>query len=831
LAPAGRKGIISAPKASNKPTYVTSRILPAKEDKAMRRLVTFCTVLAQIATLTVTVEAAGSAEAHPHTAPAAQVVHAAAAKTSREIFGYAMSGSLGDPNWGYTSWNWSLLTTVAYFAIHIADDGSFVSDSDLTTWNSDLVTGMLSTAHASGAKVLMTIDLQDFAPGNPHMCAALANRTTTVAQTVAAVRARGADGVSVDFEGLNGTCPNGQTSRSMMVDFTGQLRAALGTGSYLSVSTYASSASDALGFFDIAGMSPYVDSFFVMAYDLEYANYRRSPIYCYTFCLGPTAPLSGYYYNDTSTASEYVSVVPASQVILGVPYYGRKACVGSAAFNPYPAGPVSVDTYLDLAAEITDPSVRPGSYVSRVDSYDPTGQEQWNTWYNTSLGCERELYIDSAASLGAKYDLINRYGLRGAGIWALNYGGGAPELWSALRTHFAACTGATAAPSLASPQAVGAQVQIPAAATGCASPLYQYWILPPGGSWSMAQAYSPSTTFNWTTSGLAPGSYRVSVWARDVNSQNAYDAFSAFQYSLTPACSTASASTVPSQATNAGNNVTITVVASACPNPTYEFWVLPPGGIWTLARPYASGNAFTFATAGRPAGAYRFSVWARDAGSPNAYDAFSAFQYTLNSTCSSTAASTVPSQATIPGNNVTITAAASGCGSPLYEFWVLPPGGTWTLAQGYSTSASLKWSSAGKASGSYRFSVWARDASSAASYDSFSAFVYTLLPACSSVGVSTLPSTAAGVGNNVTVTASVSGCSSPLYEFWLQSPGGTWTMVQGYAASPIFKWVTAGKAKGTYRFSVWARDASSPGYSGSPPYTYDAFNAFAYSLV
>jgi len=797
----------------------------------MRRLVTFCTVIAQIATVTVTVEAAGTAEAHPRTAPAAQAIHATAGKPSREIFGYAMSGSLGDPNWGYTSWNWSLLSTVAYFAIHIADDGTLVSDSGLTTWNSSVVTGMMSTAHASAAKVLLTIDLQDFAAGNPHMCAGLANRSTTVSQTVAAVRARGADGVSVDYEGLNGTCPNGETARSMMVDFVSQLRAALGIGSYLSVSTYASSASDPLGFFDIAGMGPYVDSFFVMAYDLEYANYRRSPTYCYTFCLGPTAPLSGYYYNDTSTASEYVSVVPASQVILGVPYYGRKACVGSAALNPYPAGPVSADTYLDLAAEITDPSVLPGSYVSRVDTYDPAGQEKWDTWWNTSLGCERELYIDDAASLGLKYDLVNRYGLRGAGIWALNYGGGAPELWNALRSHFAACAGATAAPSLASPEPVGAQIQIPAAATGCANPLFQYWVLPPGGTWTVAQPYSSSTTFRWSTSGLTPGSYRVSVWARDAGSQNAYDAFSAFQYTLTPTCSSMVASTVPSQATSAGNNVTITGAASGCSNPNYEFWVLPPGGPWTLGRAYAANPAFTWATAGRPGGSYRFSVWARDASSSNAYDTFSAFQYTLTSTCSSTIASTVPSQATIPGNNVTITAAASGCGTPLYEFWVLPPGGLWALAQGYSTSASFKWGSAGKASGSYRFSVWARDASSTASYDSFSAFGYTLLPVCSSVSVSTLPSTAAGVGNNVTVTASAAGCSSPVYEFWLQSPGGTWSMVQSYSASPVFKWVTAGKAKGTYRFSVWARDASSPGYSGTPPYTYDAFNAFAYSLV
>ena len=36
------------------------------------------------------------------------------------------------------------------------------------------------------------------------------------------------------------------------------------------------------------------------------------------------------------------------------------------------------------------------------------------------------MYWDDATALGNKYDLVIRDGLRGAGIFALNYGGGAP---------------------------------------------------------------------------------------------------------------------------------------------------------------------------------------------------------------------------------------------------------------------------------------------------------------------------------------------------------------------------------------------------------------------
>src|SRR5207249_1890474 len=43
-------------------------------------------------------------------------------------------------------------------------------------------------------------------------------------------------------------------------------------------------------------------------------------------------------------------------------------------------------------------------------------------------------------SLGHKYDLVNADNLRGVGMWNLNYGGGAPELWNLLAAKFTATT-------------------------------------------------------------------------------------------------------------------------------------------------------------------------------------------------------------------------------------------------------------------------------------------------------------------------------------------------------------------------------------------------------
>jgi hypothetical protein len=61
-------------------------------------------------------------------------------------------------------------------------------------------------------------------------------------------------------------------------------------------------------------------------------------------------------------------------------------------------------------------------------------------------------------------------------------------------------------------------------------------------------------------------------------------------------------------------------------------------------------------------------------------------------------------------------------------------------------------------------------------------------------------------------------------------PGGIWTLVRAYATSPTFKWSSTGKPVGSYRFSVWARNAASPGINGSKPNTFDSYGAFQYTI-
>ncbi len=402
------------------------------------------------------VAAAPTGPLRPFTSAPQMAAVGGAGGPQREVFGFGLLSSLADPYLGYPSWNFSLLTTVAVFGLHVNDDGTLATDSGWNVWNSSQLTGLITTAHNAGTKVVLTIILQDFSSGTPHMCAGLKNRATTVTQTVAQVAAKGVDGVNVDYEGLQGTCANGENPRADMTDLAHRLQAALPAASYLSIDTYASSAGDPSGFFDIPGLNAYVSSFFVMAYDSDFSNYGQAPLAgCTHYCLSPVSPLTGYYYNDTRAATEYSAAVPGSKVILGLPYYSRGACVASQGANAFPApnqGTWTLPYYSPYQSSTTSMATDPtnANYAMHRDANDPGGLTPWSTWTSSNTpscpSTEMEMYWDDTTSLGQKYDLVNRDNLRGVGLWNLNQGGAKPELWSTLSTYFS-CPVTPTAPS------------------------------------------------------------------------------------------------------------------------------------------------------------------------------------------------------------------------------------------------------------------------------------------------------------------------------------------------------------------------------------------------
>jgi hypothetical protein len=236
----------------------------------------------------------------------------------------------------------------------------------------------------------------------------------------------------------------------------------------------------------------------------------------------------------------------------------------------------------------------------------------------------------------------NRPGNYNVDVWTNQYGDSTASAESFAVTQWSIpfCTTAGVSSNFMSPVASGTQVAVNATSI-CPNPnpQYQFWLQPPGGSWTVVQPYSQNATFNWDTTGDAAGTYHFSVWVHDASSSgafgtppNTYDAYAPLDIALqAAACTGMTASASPASASPVGTAVSVKGAATGCPNPRYEFWLLPPGGSWSMVQAYSPSATYAWNTAGLSASSYRFSVWARDAGSSAKYDAYdSSHYYTLN---------------------------------------------------------------------------------------------------------------------------------------------------------------------------------------------------------
>ncbi len=849
----------------------------------------------------------------------------------REVFGFAFGSSLGDPTIGYPSWNFSLLSTVAYFGLHVTWTGDFSNDSGLSTWNNPYgpTPGFISAAHANGTKVVVTIIMMDSSAGTPNMCSALQRGQVTITNTVNQVLAKGIDGVNIDYESDNTQCYNAntgtyQSSQSLFTAFVYNMRRALPSSAYLSVDTYSGSAgyrsgSTYYGFFDIGGLAPWVDSFFVMAYDMEYFNWDSPPLNCTSFCIGPTSPLTTYAYNQGKASAEYRAVVPGSKVLMGIPYYGRKGCVAgtpSSAAPNAPASAVGADGYLDASTE-NGYYANSDYHISR-EVHDTAGNTRWDTWTSSTAGCTREMYWDDTVSLGNHYNLVINDGLRGIGIFALNYGGGAPELWSLINLKFGQCSAAAITADHTSPQIPGAAIKFTGTSFCAGTPQYRFWSQPPGGGWSITQDYGTSASWTWDTTGKALGTYQVELDARNLGSSVSYDTtdhmpmrlarcvtptltpdhlspqllgttinftasvtctgtaqyrfliqppggsaavaqdwgssatfkwdtsqigygnygvevdartqgttdpFESAQsltYALTsciaPALSTGKASPQPT-----GSTTVLSGSATCGGTPQYRFLVQPPGGSWAVVQEFGSANTYTW-SAGGPDGTYGLEFDAKSTSAPASTMASAKAFYALTS-CKS--ATLTPSQASpqVPGGSIALTGAASCQGTPQYRFWIRPPGGSWGVVQDYSAAATYNWNTTGLPVGDYGLEVDIRNTGAVASYETTTNQTFTLAAqACATPSLSSDLPSPQGTGVQVMFSATTATCPQPLYRFWILDPGRTtWSMVQDYGATNSYRW-TATSAGGSYGVEVDVRDASRP-------VAYDAVVNTTYVLI
>jgi spore germination protein YaaH len=316
-----------------------------------------------------------------------------------EVFAFAPYWTLASQS----AFDVSQMTTISYFGVDVNANGSIQESGDgWTGYESQDLANLISRAHAAGDRVVLTAECFNQTTLNeltssPQAAAKLAN------ELVSLVEAKSFDGINIDFEGQGSADQMGLDN--LMAKVSSTVRAA-NPHWQITMDTYASSAGDPEGFYDIPGLASSVDAFFVMAYQMGAPAGAASP------------QNGGSNFSALEALKEYTAVVPASQVILGLPYYGYD----------WPTSGPGVDAVATGAATpVEDSQV----FASKTQvNWSSRTSTAWTAYKSGSQW--HQIWFEDASSLAIRAQLAQSYGVRGVGIWSLGMDGNDPALLTAL---------------------------------------------------------------------------------------------------------------------------------------------------------------------------------------------------------------------------------------------------------------------------------------------------------------------------------------------------------------------------------------------------------------
>lgn len=336
----------------------------------------------------------------------------------REVYGYLPYWEIDGTIDAYLRYD--LLSTLSLFSITYNADGTInTSLAGYRGITGDTAALLIERAHAAGVRVEITVTSFGTSKNAAFFSDPVA-QATAIAQTVDLVAARGADGVNVDVELIEGTYFDEYGSflaalRSALQSRNPYARVTVATNANTSGSKMAKWATDAGA--DLA---------FLMGYN--YRGASSNPV----GSISPLARADGGLSLSRSLDMYAEQGVPPGRIVLGLPYYGRTWPTVSGELNAVRQtdstlhGSPRVFYVRDLAAAAS----------GAIPGYDPVEHSAWLARWDPAKATWVQTYYDSPTSLAAKYDLARVRGLAGVGIWALGYDRGEPGYWELIAATF-----------------------------------------------------------------------------------------------------------------------------------------------------------------------------------------------------------------------------------------------------------------------------------------------------------------------------------------------------------------------------------------------------------
>ena len=301
-------------------------------------------------------------------APAPATVASASPLVPHEVFGFVPYWTL-DQSAGFDV---AGMTTLDYFSVGIDPNGTL--DESGAGWNgyeSQALSTLITRAHGAGARVVLTVN--DFDQHSlDELTSNPAAAITLSKALIGAVEAKSLDGVNLDLEGMGSSDQAGLTR---LVATVSSALHQVNAHWQVTMDTYASSAGDPDGFYDIPALANAVDAFFVMEYSPNVAATAQA-----------SSPLTSSLFSDLVTVQQYAAAAPADKVILGTPLYGEDWPTTGNTLTATATGPATQLTDSDIEGT-GDPI-----YWDSVTDSAWTAYQVGNQWHETFFDDPTSLY-------------------------------------------------------------------------------------------------------------------------------------------------------------------------------------------------------------------------------------------------------------------------------------------------------------------------------------------------------------------------------------------------------------------------------------------------------
>ncbi len=330
--------------------------------------------------------------------------------------------------------HYDLLSEVNFFSLTVGPDGHIVrvilgqTEPGWRWWSTQQVNDLIPKVQIAGDAFGLTLAMLDNGDISSFLRSPGAQQNL-ISDTLDQIHSRHLNAITLDFE-YAGTPPT-----VLRRDFTGfaqRFSTSLRNGaSGVTLGlTLPPRAGRDRGIFDLPRLVPLFDRFIGMTYDYYNAS---------TNTAGPEAPMKGFsshrFAFDVTTAyDDYLQAIPASKMIMGIPYSGWDWAVGKGKGPLRPALPPSNSN--SYAAILSYGRMRTFAELKPSQCQWDRQAEEPHCWY-ISNGVRHEVWFENNRSIAAKYAYARAKGLGGVAIWVLGYDSKYPDLWNILRSTFA----------------------------------------------------------------------------------------------------------------------------------------------------------------------------------------------------------------------------------------------------------------------------------------------------------------------------------------------------------------------------------------------------------